>query len=247
MYSHFLKITGLFINLFIYLASCQHGAASDKSAKSGPLDVAAFESKLTETDHPQLIDVRTPSEYNEGHLKNAVNIDWNGNNFEAEAMKLDKSRPVFLYCLSGGRSKEAADFLKKKEFKTVYELDGGYMKWTAAGKEVTKETTGEKKSDLSDDDYKKLVSADNLVLVDFNAPWCKPCRLLSPILEDVEKEMNGKLKVVRINIDENQQLANTLSIESIPAIYVYKQGKLVWQQVGLLEKKELTDELSKYQ
>jgi rhodanese-related sulfurtransferase len=76
--------------------------------------------------------VRTPKEYADQHLDNAVNIDWNGDNFVGQAQKLDKSKPVFVYCLAGSRSKSAANKLHELGFKEIYNLEGGILKWNAA-------------------------------------------------------------------------------------------------------------------
>lgn len=247
----FLSIVS-FVSLFFFSCNSQPSTKSAGTAApaGGTVTVDEFEKQLNATAGAQLVDVRTPGEYVEGHLKNAVNIDWNGNDFEAGAQKLDKTKPVFVYCFVGGRSKEAAAFLSEKGFTTVYNMDGGYRKWTNAGKPTetgaaapaveTPKTTG-----LTMDEYLKLTTSHDLVLVDFNAPWCGPCKKLTPIVEEVEKEMNGKLKVVAINIDENEAVANALKIESIPVLYVYRKGKLGWQQVGLLSKAELVSALSK--
>lgn len=74
-----------------------------------------------------LLDVRTPLEYSEGHIENAKNLDVSAFNFESELDKLDKDQPVFVYCAIGVRSAKAANMLRKKGFKHVYDLDGGYQ------------------------------------------------------------------------------------------------------------------------
>lgn len=74
-----------------------------------------------------LLDVRTPFEFNEGHIENARNLDFSANTFEQEIEKLDKDQPVFLYCAIGVRSAKAASLMRKKGFKHVFDLDGGYQ------------------------------------------------------------------------------------------------------------------------
>ena len=93
-----------------------------------------FESKLAATPDAQLVDVRTPEEFNEGHLKDAVNINYQGNSFMQEVDKLDKTRPTFVYCQSGGRSSESCNYMANHGFKTLYELKGGFGIWTAMNK-----------------------------------------------------------------------------------------------------------------
>ncbi|MCB9053053.1 MAG: rhodanese-like domain-containing protein [Lewinellaceae bacterium] len=81
-------------------------------------------------DGRQLIDVRTPEEYNEGHIEGAVNIDFYADDFEQQLQqKLDKGKPVLLYCRSGSRSAQSAEQMKALGFKEMYDLKGGFMAW----------------------------------------------------------------------------------------------------------------------
>ena len=82
------------------------------------------------------------------------------------------------------------------------------------------------------------LTKEGLVLVDFYADWCGPCQMLSPILEELSKK-NENLKIVKINVDEHQQLAVQNKVLSIPAIKIYKDGKLVNQAVGYQELEDL--------
>jgi phage shock protein E len=77
----------------------------------------------------QLIDVRTPEEFKNGHIKNAKNINFNGNDFKSQMEKLDKSKPLYIYCQSGGRSGRAAKILSEMGFKQIYDLKGGFGSW----------------------------------------------------------------------------------------------------------------------
>ena len=78
----------------------------------------------------QLLDVRTLEEFNNGFIKGAVHIDYFSNNFLSECLsRLDLNKPVIVYCAAGGRSAKAASLLKKKGFKTIYDLSGGYESW----------------------------------------------------------------------------------------------------------------------
>ena len=79
------------------------------------------------------------------------------------------------------------------------------------------------------------------VLLDFWASWCGPCKMLSPIVDEVAEEVNGKVKVGKINVDEEQELARAFNIMSIPTLVVINNGKLVNQSVGVISKQQILD------
>ena len=83
-----------------------------------------------------LLDVRTPTEYSNGHLISALNINYYGNNFDKKIDELDKSKPIVVYCKSGGRSSKSALKLVEKGFEQIYNLRGGFDQWILHGKEV---------------------------------------------------------------------------------------------------------------
>ena len=72
------------------------------------------------------------------------------------------------------------------------------------------------------------------VVLDFWAPWCGPCKMIAPILDDIATELDGKVKVVKINVDENQQVAAKFGVRSIPTLVIFNEGKVVATQVGAL-------------
>ena len=86
----------------------------------------------------QLIDVRTPEEYSDGHILNSKNIDFLDENFELYIQKLDKKSPVIVYCQSGGRSAKSALKLLSNSFVKIYDLDGGFSKWLSEGGNIRK-------------------------------------------------------------------------------------------------------------
>ena len=90
-----------------------------------------------------------------------------------------------------------------------------------------------------EEEFNELINND-LVLVDFYANWCGPCQMLSPVLEELEKESKD-LTIVKIDVDKNESLARKHGVMSIPTIEIYNKGNLVNKQVGLLSKEELED------
>lgn len=110
------------------LATIVMMAACSQKIGYNSVNAVKFASIIQKTSNIQIVDVRTPQEYSEGHLPGAVNIDVNGANFEEQINKLNKNVPVAVYCRSGRRSKLAADQLVNSGY-TVTELDGGIISW----------------------------------------------------------------------------------------------------------------------
>lgn len=185
-----------------------------------------------------LLDVRTPEEYAQGHLKNSVNIDWKGDDFDKKIKKLGINEPVYIYCLSGGRSHTAAEKLRNEGYK-VYEMQGGMLEWRKAGLPEVSDSNRKDNGGLSVEDFEKLTKSHPYVLIDFNAPWCGPCKKLKPYIEEIERELKGELKVIEINTDNNKNLARALQIYSIPYLILFKDGKQKWDHMGLVDKKYL--------
>lgn len=109
------------------IISCQ----SQTSESIKTIEVKAFAKEIKSSKKLQLLDVRTPTEYTEGHIDNALNIDWQGSHFEHEVQKLDKNKAVYVYCRSGKRSLKASEKLAELGFKKIYNLDGGFLQWTS--------------------------------------------------------------------------------------------------------------------
>ncbi len=91
----------------------------------------------------------------------------------------------------------------------------------------------------------EVLKSDKPTLVDFWAPWCGPCQMMGPIIEELAKEMGDKAKIGKLNVDENPQIAQNFSVMSIPTIMIFKGGKMVKQLVGVQSKEALKEELGK--
>jgi thioredoxin 1 len=109
--------------------------------------------------------------------------------------------------------------------------------------------TGEipQSSGLSFDEYlSKIKASDKLVLVDFNAVWCGPCKIVKPVVGKVVKDNTGKLELLDIDVDKNPIVANNMKVQGIPLLILYKGGKEVWRNMGLIDEADLSHEVKKF-
>ncbi len=223
----------LFILLSILLFACSGQSQWKLPAKE-------FNEKLKAMPDAPLIDVRTREEYNKGHLAKSLNYDWYGNNFNEQVGVLDKSKPVFVYCLKGQRSADAAAMMRKNGFKEVYEMEGGILKWREAN---LPEVSDQLPIGMTMDQFNELLNTDKLVLVDYYADWCGPCRKMKPYLEEIGTAMSDKVRVVRINVDDNQKLVKELKVFDLPVLQLYKNKQVVWQHAEYIGKEEVLKQL----
>jgi len=126
-------------NIFLVAIVCASCSCTqiDKSNTIELITVEEMDSLLT-AGQVQLIDVRTPVEYAQGFIKGAINIDFRNDNFKEQIEKVDKTRPVVVYCAKGGRSGRCSSYMKKAGFTKIYDLDGGITRWEFKGKKVVK-------------------------------------------------------------------------------------------------------------
>ena len=101
--------------------------------------------------------------------------------------------------------------------------------------------------DVNDGNFQtEVLEADKLTIVDFWAPWCGPCRKLGPILDEIAGEYTDKVKVVKVNTDENMKTAKEYSISGLPSILIFKKGEAVERLVGLMPKSSLVSNIEKH-
>lgn len=230
-----MKLTKTLLLLVTFvLFSC-----NEKKTTSSEIAPKEFAEKIKTTENPQIIDVRTPEEFETEHIDNAKNVNFNSDDFAAKVSSYDKSKPVFVYCLSGGRSKKAAEKLNELGFTTVYALEGGIMKWNKEG--FGKPATAQ--VGMTQDEFNKILDTDKKVLIEYYAQWCGPCKQMEPYILKMQKEMADKVTIVRIDIDKNKTLATQMKIEGLPMMYLYENKEVKWKNLGYISEQELKKQL----
>jgi rhodanese-related sulfurtransferase len=126
------------ITIFNFLLFALLTSSCSQAQNIKELSVADFEKKMAEGTNKTILDVRTPGEYQSGHIQDAVLIDYYKSDFKQQLSKLDKNKPVFVYCASGGRSGSASDILSDMGFKNIYDLKGGMNAWKKDSKKIVK-------------------------------------------------------------------------------------------------------------
>lgn len=200
-----------------------------------------FEKGIGNKDSVQILDVRTPVEYAGGHIEGALLADWNNEKeFERRVAFIDKQKPVYVYCLAGGRSALAAEKLRTAGYEKVFELDGGIKAWKAAGKPVE----GKKnEAQMTVEAFAAAVNTPGTVLVDFGAEWCPPCRKMEPVLKSLAANNPGKFTLLKVDGGKDEAVMKTYNVTALPVFIIFKNGKQVWRKDGVAEEKEMAANL----
>lgn len=227
-------------NIFLFASTLLLFACNSIGQPGKELEASAFE-KAISGNSIQLLDVRTAAEYRSGHIKNSLQADWSDKHqFMDRTQYLDKNNPVYVYCLSGGRSSAAAEWFRKQGYKNVFELRGGIANWKVRGKPVE---GGVNTKQMNAAEYQSLINSQSTVLVDFGAPWCPPCKKMEPILNTLQEEHGSHYKLVKVDGGNDIDVMKINKVEAIPVFIIYKNGKEVWRKQGIVSKEELKKNL----
>ena len=202
--------------------------------------------QLIESGEGVLLDVRTPEEVNQGIIKGASTINFYDDDFETKLNLVQKDKPVYVYCKSGGRSGEAAAMMKKNGFKKVYNLEGGLNAWAGKGYPVSK-MEGVKDENIKQftlEEFNKVLKTDQPVLVDFHTLWCSPCRKMAPVVDKIAGDFKGKATVLRIDVDHSKEVAKQYQVQSVPVFILFKKGVQKWKKSGVISEAELSKIIS---
>lgn len=94
--------------------------------------------------------------------------------------------------------------------------------------------------------FKDIINSETPVLIDFFADWCGPCKMLAPILKEVKGELGESIKIVKIDVDKNQPLAAQYQVRGVPTMILFKNGKQLWRQSGVLQKNDLVSIINQH-
>lgn len=224
-----MKYIVLAFSLAITLMSCEQKEIVNKSIPS-----KEFHDSIKANKAEQLVDVRTAEEFARGNFPKSINIDLKAADYKEKMNTLDKSKPVYLYCLSGERTKEAADIFAKEGFEHIITMEKGILGLNEGNQNQPNPSTAAKPgaSSVSVAQFDSAVANGKNIIVDFYADWCGPCKRMAPVLDELQLQNKEDFTLVKVNIDHSRELAAKHGVSSIPRLFVYKDGKKVDDVLG---------------
>jgi len=203
-------------------------------------DVTEFKA-LAEAGEGIVLDVRTPGEVADGTIGDASVIDFHSDDFRKKLSLISRDKPIYVFCRSGGRSGQAAKLMSEMGFAEVVDLKGGIGAWKQAGYPVTESAagSGNKGAKLEKELVDSTLTGSAPVLLAFQTEWCTPCRAMKPILDQFEKTNSESVRLLRIDMDANEELAERFGVTGVPVFLGLKEGKEIWRASGVLRLEEL--------
>lgn len=220
-----MKVSSLYLIAILALVSCTNSKGVTE------LGSDAFKTQLTSGANVQLIDVRSAKAYEEGHITQAMNVDFLAGDFDKKTEDLYKDIPVYVYGQKDAG--EATAKLKSLGFKEVYQLKGGMDAWLQQGHPV-------------EVGFNTAIAGKKLVLVDFNAKWCKPCKMMQPFIDKIHDERKNDVTVISVDTDVARDLAMKYEINLLPTVMMFKENKVVFRSEGLLDQAYLDSLVDHY-
>lgn len=216
-----------------------------KGQQPQQVDAVTFKKSIETDSNALILDVRTAEEWAGGIISGATLLDFYDPEFQSKVLKLSKSKTIYLYCLSGGRSAQAANYLRSNQYKVV-ELKGGINAWnnqsfaTIKPEGISSNKKSEEKT-IGLEAFKKLINSDTITLVDFYAPWCGPCKQMAPYVEELINDPNKNFNIIKINTDLEKEISREYKITELPTIMVIKNGKIIKTHYGFANKEMLLE------
>jgi len=233
------------IIVFIFILALSGLNAQDKTV----LQVNSREfHKLISGNSGVLLDVRTSSEFKNGHIADAGQLNFYALDFKRKLSLLPANEPIYLYCNTGYRSDKAAEFLVKNGYTQVYNLQHGIMEWDLMNLPVIVEPDANPDTDnkMLPDQYFALRGSESLVFFDFYAPWCGPCREMMPMIDSLKVEYHERISIYKVNVDASKKLVKELQLIGVPYLLLQHNGKVLFSRNGAISRSELTELLEKH-
>lgn len=95
--------------------------------------------------------------------------------------------------------------------------------------------------------FNEIINGNHLTLVDFYATWCGPCKMMHPVLEQLKEELGDSIRIIKLDVDKNEELSNSYRIQSVPTLMLFRNGEVLWRQSGAMSLNELKNLISTYQ
>ncbi len=225
------------IALAFLMMACGNGPSSKIDAKEL--------SKKAEEANVQILDIRTAEEFKANHIEKSVNIDINSPKFDSLTSVLYSSLPVYIVANDDKAADKGVTRMNILGFREAKALTGGVSAWEKAGFELV----SEKPKVVYESDtipFLKARMGSKLVMVDFNATWCGPCKILQPTVEKIHDERAADVIVYSIDTDENPALAREYNANQIPLLVFIKNGKEVYRSLGVQPEESLLAIIDKF-
>lgn len=209
--------------------SNQQNGTAQNNAMELTVDAAKF-SQAIATPGAQILDVRTAGEFQSGHIANALQANWlDEKEFKNRTQHLDKTKTIFIYCQSGGRSASAQEALMQAGYQVV-NLEGGMSNWKM--QQMPVEGSGNA-VEMRVADFQKLIQSNTYVLVDVGATWCPPCRKMQPVMDTLKQTPPKPFYFLSVDGGQDIEVMKSIQASELPTFILFKNGKEVWRKVGV--------------
>jgi rhodanese-related sulfurtransferase/arsenate reductase-like glutaredoxin family protein len=200
--------------------------------------------ELTAQNNGILLDVRTKSEFKNGHLAEAGNLNYYALDFRKKLILLPRNQPIYLYCNTGYRSEKAAEILIENGYTNVFNLQHGIMEWELLNLPVVVEPDARPDTDnkMTPEQYHAILSSGTPVFFDFYAPWCGSCRKMMPMIDSLMVEYHPRIQMHKINVDASKKLVKELKLLGVPYLVLLNKGEVRFSKNGSASRNELTSE-----